>query len=1453
MPNRDDFSKKTVAELAKRVAWVCSNPHCRTVTIGAKPDGEGVIIKGTAAHITAAAPRGPRYNPSLSQAERKDISNGIWLCNNCATIIDRDSKTFTTSLLYEWKREAEEQSFAALVGIKRNILLARKIPVELDETDREMIRNLGFPQDHDIERVTAELRAAAQLDIEAFKREKNWPQHPVSLTMTYKGSCGTHKWSHENLAAALEVASEVSIIADPGTGKTTAMVQVAEDILNSGGGVAVVIPLAEWSSRPETLFQSLTHRNAFRNYKEQHFMLLACYGRLLLLLDGWNELDSTSRSRFLANIKLLRRDFPLIRIALSARRQARNLPISGPIIEIEKLSEEQQIEIACALRGDDGTVLLEEARRTDGVRELVSIPLYLNSLLASTTCGKIPTNKEAVLRLFVTEHEKVPDRAEALNQVVLGCHSDILIGLAVEAMNSNNTTIKDSRARTVVNDIESSLVKDGQITNRPEPLHVINALVEQHLLVRDGSDGGLSFQHQQFQEWYASFKVESLMIKSSAGDTEALRDLRTKVLNVPFWEEAILFACERLSVGDADAVRAVGQAILQCTGIDPMLSAEMIYRSSPNVWDAIKADILSFVARWHKPGEIDRGLGFMITTGKPDFSMQVCPLVLHVDSQVHLEAIRAARQFRTGVLGDNIKAQISALPEETRESIMTAIVMNSGIDGVQLAADVAKTETSANVQAAIIMYLIIQDAGRFAAAILRNAPQDVWKMVACDGFVDDIADVEITERLQQEYQSYIAGVADPLKKLKLILEHGNMPEAGRQVEEIITSNDYPVKDQNAYWTLMDAKARYSPEVINAMLRRIEAGYPIPYGSKTLLFDAPPIEDGPIAELVTDTEQKNYLADVAVFVVGAKVVCKLINKLLKLSEQINLDRGRIEKATIEEHHLLIRRICNSNPNAFLSVIELFGDTRDPNHIALLADLLDRYGQNDETRINEDYSLSNPLEQIILQWIEVLLSVPSADRYHNSELVRVIRRFPRPEFFDGLRCLLVKELELAKQSEQRHIVYTNLYRDAFAAIGGERVSELMIGYLTDPQFGIEAAYTLKDIWDKENGNGRNFLKESPNFSRAAELYRRRNTDGMISTSTFADEIFAAVNDMLRPVSGEPNYHHILKLACAALGMPHDDKTPILAELLALPVPLSQKHHLLTSLVAAGYEIDSDMIIQGLHSLLDEAKEKPWLLDEHVNRIDDWLMLMPFSDNPEALHEAFESSKAYLKDFWQIRPLLSALAHAPTTQSEAALFKLAEDDQRLYGEYEWLDVIVHRGTVSAALKLVEVICDGKLIENQGRGLDNWSLARRTAPLFECHTEARGELILRYDSAPNVIKDQIEHILAEIVNEDWLLVLIRRYEKDGLHYDRRLEEVARSTALGRKKIEQNMLRLYRIDVSNLRKKLLLIVNAGGPASDLATACLITIDMIRDEYGCLDSELRHPDIESGRPWPLEA
>jgi hypothetical protein len=104
MASRDEFSGDVIRRLGESVNLHCSN--CDAPTKGAHSVEGKAISVGVACHIHAAAPGGPRYEASQTEDERRSFDNGIWLCANCARLIDSDVARFSADLLRSWKRGA---------------------------------------------------------------------------------------------------------------------------------------------------------------------------------------------------------------------------------------------------------------------------------------------------------------------------------------------------------------------------------------------------------------------------------------------------------------------------------------------------------------------------------------------------------------------------------------------------------------------------------------------------------------------------------------------------------------------------------------------------------------------------------------------------------------------------------------------------------------------------------------------------------------------------------------------------------------------------------------------------------------------------------------------------------------------------------------------------------------------------------------------------------------------------------------------------------------------------------------------------------------------------------------------------------------------------------------------------------------------------------------------------
>lgn len=141
---RDEFSNGVKRTASARVGYRCSNPHCRKLTSGPEVDPARALSIGVAAHITAASPGGPRFDPSLSAEQRLSIENAIWLCQSCGTLVDRDCTKFTVDILRDWKQRAERSAAIELAaGTEFRAIAPSELRQELTIGELAAIRALS--------------------------------------------------------------------------------------------------------------------------------------------------------------------------------------------------------------------------------------------------------------------------------------------------------------------------------------------------------------------------------------------------------------------------------------------------------------------------------------------------------------------------------------------------------------------------------------------------------------------------------------------------------------------------------------------------------------------------------------------------------------------------------------------------------------------------------------------------------------------------------------------------------------------------------------------------------------------------------------------------------------------------------------------------------------------------------------------------------------------------------------------------------------------------------------------------------------------------------------------------------------------------------------------------------------------------------------------------------------
>lgn len=225
MRNRDDFDARTKRALAERVGYICSNPDCNRATIG--PSNESSTARsriGVACHIAAASSgRGARrYDPAMSSSQRSSISNGIWLCETCAKLIDTDAAKYTPTELRDWRERAEAKAHSALthkpdyVGVLRTY--ADAIIEEFSLVGLPLMFEKRIP-------ITDVVPAMVISD-----RDENPPNGTLPDDAEVALSRGN---TRQPLSSAVQANQRFLIVGAGGSGKTTALRKLAYDAARS--------------------------------------------------------------------------------------------------------------------------------------------------------------------------------------------------------------------------------------------------------------------------------------------------------------------------------------------------------------------------------------------------------------------------------------------------------------------------------------------------------------------------------------------------------------------------------------------------------------------------------------------------------------------------------------------------------------------------------------------------------------------------------------------------------------------------------------------------------------------------------------------------------------------------------------------------------------------------------------------------------------------------------------------------------------------------------------------------------------------------------------------------------------------------------------------------------------------------------------------------------------------
>jgi hypothetical protein len=792
-------------------------------------------------------------------------------------------------------------------------------------------------------------------------------------------------------------------------------------------------------------------------------------------------------------------------------------------------------------------------------------------------------------------------------------------------------------------------------------------------------------------------------------------------------------------------------------------------------------------------------------------------------------------------------------------------VFEGGFDGIDLASEIAKTDPSPSVQFAVVEALFFRRAERHAAELLSCASDEVWPLLAQKGYADELTG-EAAARMSAERRRLMESEQNPLRRVSFMLNFASGAEADADaLSDSIASPDFPARDQHAAAMLHRSFRNYPGPIAQGLLRRLEAGLEIPFRTEDLLADIPSIDDGPIAAAALDPETEQRIGHVAAGIVGPKTTGSLIDEYLDLNKTFSAPEGRTDRALANRYDAIRRRINATRASSFVPAILSHRPSNEPRVIGALARLVAQHGSENDDRKKPLPLTSDQVEPIISVvrgWVDAAIPLVDSEPHLVAEVASAVGRIGRVELLQDLTRLLGADLARLQKEAQggprrgARMLYTNHYSNAFARINGDAIVPVVSEYLETYEFGFQAGLLLVEahhrhantaMWDP--------MRRWPDFSDVETVREKRRSMPPPPSSPMADRIFAAIERLGRAENDDKAQLLAIQLGKLAVSIPHGDRRETVGKLLSLPQPIRTKREFLAALVMDGETISADLVMQGVRAWIDEAKKQTWMRDQGFWEVEGWLELLPLSDRPEAIVDAIAEVNAALGREHEMERVITALSRAPGEIAECLLGQLARQNGRLASPYHWESAIVRRGTASSALLLIDLVAEGVLRNGRG-GLDAWSLSERLVSLVNAFPEVKSELVRRYEAGIGGQSGAlIEHIFAKLGDVDCFMALVQGYAWQNKRFDGLLDMAIRDIALRKEPVEgwSGAYEYQPVAIAKLRKDLFAMLNGTPQEAALAAACLAAIDQLRDEHGSVASEPRHPDIESGRPWPLAA
>ncbi|MBR6125329.1 hypothetical protein IKQ19_17350 [Candidatus Saccharibacteria bacterium] len=284
-----NISQNTIKRLYGLSGNVCANPKCR------KPLVTEDNQIGEIAHICAASPEGARFDPNMTDDERRSIDNLILLCESCNKLVDSNESDYSVSILRAWKNNHEGFTSSDVYNTyQKNIFEKQK-------------DGLLRKQELNVDGTVYSSKFVAYRNEQVIKEKKG----QYCLTDCLLSLAKEYEWNDF---------PDIFIKGIGGIGKSTEVKHAYNAFLDV---------FSDKANYDDYNFFPIVYFFELKEYRADFFKQFDNKENIILFLDGLDEISDLNFIDFVKFLKNTKNQFPNVRFVISGRPAAFDSEIDG--------------------------------------------------------------------------------------------------------------------------------------------------------------------------------------------------------------------------------------------------------------------------------------------------------------------------------------------------------------------------------------------------------------------------------------------------------------------------------------------------------------------------------------------------------------------------------------------------------------------------------------------------------------------------------------------------------------------------------------------------------------------------------------------------------------------------------------------------------------------------------------------------------------------------------------------------------------------------------------------------------------------------------------------------------------------------------------------------------------------------------------------------------------------